>query len=509
MASNRPSRGRSRKSNSRSRHRSHLWIIIIWVGTLLPFDDLDYLEFDPNNIDQGASAGVGVGIGSSMSGQRRRHHLWRVTQAAFLSRTYRRKHTLIRPAHPSFSSLAWFGSGSVAMGQSRVLRGKRLFLPAASTAQVSASWSSFPCSMNHDRLNRCGSIRVFASSTDSTDTNSEHAGTAIFLECLKVSLCERIIPHIIQSTKDGASPDGREGTFGLDPVNTTGSSSSQEVSDDSQSNQKPIVLLVAVSGGCDSMGLLHALLDISEPAVVPTLRGDDSTSTTETTHPTRRIHVHDTLSNNGENNLLCEVHVAHFDHCQRGLESEKDANLVKDTCHRHGLPCYVYRWDDFIYGADCDNDIYGKESDKSTTTSSPKFSQDTARKWRQSTLANLLKELTVVDTDKDHPQSPETLIAERAGVILTAHHANDSQETLLLKLLRGVHVQNLSGMKAIHYRETNKTFWGRPLLDVTKDQIRTYLTQQRYVWREDESNKTNKYMRNRVRNELIPLMEGG
>ena len=300
-------------------------------------------------------------------------------------------------------------------------------------------------------------------STASTSANNSYQDkVAEFLSRVEASLCEGILPQI-ESTVAPAVADNTEND------NDTNS----EIS-----NHKPIVLLVAVSGGCDSMGLLHALLDTSNPVLA---EHDATPSSRETGYPTRRF----------PNGQLCELHVAHFDHCQRGLESQKDSQLVQDICQQQGLPCHVYEWD--------------TDMGSSPTSSESKFSQDKARQWRQSTLTQLLQDLTGGTSAETEEVS---LTSRKGGVILTAHHANDSQETLLLKLLRGVHVQNLSGMSAIQFMEASNTFWARPMLDLTKDQIQSYLERQDYAWREDESNQSNKYLRNRVRNELIPLMQG-
>jgi PP-loop family len=126
-------------------------------------------------------------------------------------------------------------------------------------------------------------------------------------------------------------------------------------------------------------------------------------------------------------------------------------------------------------------------------------------------MTQLLQDLTMTTTTAtattteitNHTQTQHVTQStkHRPGIILTAHHANDSQETLLLKLLRGVHIQNLSGMAPIQ-QMLDGTLWGRPLMRITKQQILRYLMAQNYTWRED------KYLRNRVRNELIPLMQG-
>ncbi|CAB9530442.1 lysidine synthase [Seminavis robusta] len=250
-------------------------------------------------------------------------------------------------------------------------------------------------------------------------------------------------------------------------------------------NDESVILLVGVSGGCDSMALLHALLDISTTAVNPTPPQD---SNNRMAGARRCFH---------NLNQDFELHVVHFDHCQRGLESQLDCQLVQDTCKERGVPCHVYTWDD-------DNDD-GTENNKT-------FSQDSARKWRQSTMAQLLQTLTSTTIASslmdDGVADDSSSQRRRPGVILTAHHADDSQETILLKLLRGVHIQNLSGMAPLQQiQQDGTTLLGRPLLELTKNQIQGYLHSQGYVWREDASNQSNKYLRNRVRNQLIPLLE--
>ena len=94
------------------------------------------------------------------------------------------------------------------------------------------------------------------------------------------------------------------------------------------------------------------------------------------------------------------------------------------------------------------------------------------------------------------------------GVILTAHHKDDSEETLLLKLLRGVHLTNLVGMEpvVVGSRDMPEAIVARPLLDVRKTDILDFLQSIHQPWRQDESNASDKYLRNRVRSELVPLL---
>ncbi|WP_300434686.1 tRNA lysidine(34) synthetase TilS [Christiangramia sp.] len=84
---------------------------------------------------------------------------------------------------------------------------------------------------------------------------------------------------------------------------------------------------------------------------------------------------------------------------------------------------------------------------------------------------------------------------------LTAHHANDNLETFLINLIRGTGPEGLTGIK----NERDNIV--RPLLTFTRTEIETYARRKNYKWREDSSNGSDKYMRNKIRNQIIPVME--
>lgn len=93
-----------------------------------------------------------------------------------------------------------------------------------------------------------------------------------------------------------------------------------------------------------------------------------------------------------------------------------------------------------------------------------------------------------------------------ASKIALAHHADDQAETVLLHLARGSGASGLVGMS--HRRP----FAGgidiiRPLLELTKDEIRKYAAANKLKYVEDSTNKTKKYQRNAVRHELLPLLK--
>ncbi|MDX1761958.1 MAG: tRNA lysidine(34) synthetase TilS [Christiangramia sp.] len=84
---------------------------------------------------------------------------------------------------------------------------------------------------------------------------------------------------------------------------------------------------------------------------------------------------------------------------------------------------------------------------------------------------------------------------------LTAHHANDNLETFLINLIRGTGPEGLTGIK----QERNEIV--RPLLSFTRAQIEDFARKRYYKWREDSSNASDKYMRNKIRNQIVPMLE--
>ena len=93
-----------------------------------------------------------------------------------------------------------------------------------------------------------------------------------------------------------------------------------------------------------------------------------------------------------------------------------------------------------------------------------------------------------------------------ADALLTAHHQDDQAETLLLQLLRGAGPKGLAAMAPWHRPPGWKTAQLRPLLGVTRADIRAYAERHRLRWVEDESNLDPRYRRNALRNELLPQL---
>ncbi|MDC6364845.1 MULTISPECIES: tRNA lysidine(34) synthetase TilS [Flavobacteriaceae] len=95
----------------------------------------------------------------------------------------------------------------------------------------------------------------------------------------------------------------------------------------------------------------------------------------------------------------------------------------------------------------------------------------------------------------------ELLDNEEYDYILTAHHADDSLETFLINLSRGTGIEGLTGIP-----EKNEQII-RPLLHFSREEMLTYAKAQNLQWREDSSNKENKYLRNKIRMEIVPKLK--
>ena len=95
----------------------------------------------------------------------------------------------------------------------------------------------------------------------------------------------------------------------------------------------------------------------------------------------------------------------------------------------------------------------------------------------------------------------ELLDSMPSARLATAHHIDDVTETIMLGLIKGVGVSGLGGIPVVTGRLI------RPLLFLTKEEIRHYANAEDIPFREDSSNQDPKYLRNRIRHELIPLIQ--
>ncbi|PCJ94939.1 MAG: tRNA lysidine(34) synthetase TilS [Flavobacteriaceae bacterium] len=85
--------------------------------------------------------------------------------------------------------------------------------------------------------------------------------------------------------------------------------------------------------------------------------------------------------------------------------------------------------------------------------------------------------------------------------LLTAHHADDNLETFLINLSRGTGIDGLTGIPS------NTTVIARPLLKFSRKKILVYAQAEKIIWREDSSNQDTKYVRNKIRHQIVPLLK--
>jgi tRNA(Ile)-lysidine synthase len=193
-------------------------------------------------------------------------------------------------------------------------------------------------------------------------------------------------------------------------------------------------ILAAVSGGADSLVLLHVLHSLA-----PKYRW--------------------------------KISVAHFNHRLRGRASDADEKLVHRTARKLSLPFYVA-------GADV----------KKFAAQSKISVEMAARKLRHEFLARVARE-------------------QKNSVVALAHHADDQVELFFLRLLRGAGGEGLAGMK---WQSSSPANWKitlvRPLLGFTKAEILEFANTEKIRFRDDATNFTSDFLRNRIRNELLPLL---
>ncbi len=183
-------------------------------------------------------------------------------------------------------------------------------------------------------------------------------------------------------------------------------------------------LLVASSGGIDSMVLTHLL-----------------------------------------SKLDYQISLAHCNFHLRGKESDLDETFVVQTAKSIQIPHHIISFDT-------------KEYAKEKNISIQMAARDLRYTWFEKLLQN-----------------------QDLDFLLTAHHADDNLETFLINFSRGTGLEGLTGIPAIN----NKII--RTLLPFSRKEIEQYAKENKISWREDQSNKETKYLRNKLRHELIPLLK--
>ncbi len=153
----------------------------------------------------------------------------------------------------------------------------------------------------------------------------------------------------------------------------------------------------------------------------------------------------------------------HVNHGLRGEASGEDARFAASLCERENIPFHLYR-----------ADLRGRRD------------ENTAREERYRCFRECLRE-----TGAD-------------GIIL-AHHADDLAETMLMRLLRGTGPDGLGAMRPETEAMGMRIL--RPMLTIGREEIREALRKDGIPWREDESNGDPAYLRNALRQEIMPRLE--
>lgn len=163
--------------------------------------------------------------------------------------------------------------------------------------------------------------------------------------------------------------------------------------------------------------------------------------------------------------LHLDFAVAHCNFQLRGGESNADERLVVHTVKNYDKVLYVTKFDTKDY------------------VSKNKLSlQVGARRLRYDWFDRIMKEKGI-------------------ATLVTAHHVDDSLETFLINLSRGTGIDGLRGIP-----EKTDTL-SRPLLRFSRQDILAYAVDAGLEWREDASNADTKYLRNKIRHEIVPLLK--
>lgn len=200
-----------------------------------------------------------------------------------------------------------------------------------------------------------------------------------------------------------------------------------------ESNLQNRTLLIAASGGADSMALLRSLLEVQSECGLT-------------------------------------LHVAHLNHRLRGNAADEDAAWLQSVCERLRVPITV-----------------GEIDVAATARESGLGIEEAARHARYNFLEQVAARFN-------------------CSHIAVAHTADDQVETVLHHIIRGTGLAGLRGMPRERRLESG-IMLVRPLLEVTRSQVVEYLQSLGQDYREDATNLDETYTRNRIRRQLLPLLE--
>jgi tRNA(Ile)-lysidine synthase len=165
----------------------------------------------------------------------------------------------------------------------------------------------------------------------------------------------------------------------------------------------------------------------------------------------------------------CKLAVLHVNHGLRGRESGEDARFVRRLAARCGIP------------------FHGTKLDWSKTGRSRKaVSEEWLRERRFEAIERLAREAG-------------------AKVVAFGHQRDDLAETVLMRFLRGSGAAGLSGFRP--QTTHGRLRFVRPLYDCARDEIVEFCRRRGLRWREDRTNRDTRWLRNRIRHDLFPLLE--
>ena len=206
----------------------------------------------------------------------------------------------------------------------------------------------------------------------------------------------------------------------------------------------PVILMV--SGGADSMALLHMA------ATEPLDLGDGAGLV-------RVAKEH--------------LHVLHVNHLLRGEDADADQHFVQATCDSLGIPCTALRVDVAKLAQERDGNV-----------------EEMGRRVRYDAARELAQKLCT-----------EQGVSRQKAKILTAHTADDRAETFMMNVMHG------SGMSGLASIPRHRGLIYRPLLDYTHDQLKDWLKARALDWHEDATNTDTHYLRAYMRHNVLPLLK--
>lgn len=157
--------------------------------------------------------------------------------------------------------------------------------------------------------------------------------------------------------------------------------------------------------------------------------------------------------------------LAHCNFNLRGDESDADQDFVFEWAESLGVEVFIEHFNTTQYAEDF----------KVST-------QMAARELRYNWFEDLMNQL-------------------QFDIVLTGHHADDNLETFLINFIRGTGLDGLTGIPEVNAHIV------RPLLPFSRVDIKTYAKQHNLSWREDSSNASTKYLRNKLRHDLVPILK--